>query len=420
MFKPALPSLLFALLLGLLVWRESGEPWLHPAQREFDEWLSANSNPKAVSAPLTLVEINDATLGDNHPWPWAPLDFALSLSTLQPLKPAVTAIEPVLTFSKQLSPDDAQYLQLLHDKILALPKVVLAEKPGFPSDPDVVPPVESVPMLRSVQGSIDSIPEYPVIAEKPAEDLRLSAAIGLTDPAPAQAVETLPLLYRYHGEVVPSFALQAIILWSASTLDEVKVQTGVSIEVGDKLHIPIDDAGNVQPNPHVTFARMGNDDLMLAVNQLQNGQPSAVKAGAWDSQIALLGRTDAAARTITMASRNKVSPAELNATAIATMMSGVYLRTLPLAVEIALFVVIAWFAACLTHWPRSQGVVWTVSGFLLYLVIALTVYEATLITLPFITPLVLFALALANSLLRFKRKPRKGRRQRRVRHESYY
>ena len=82
MFKPALPSLLFALLLGLLVWRESGQPWLHPAQREFEEWLAANSSPKAVSAPLTLIEINDSTLGDNHPWPWAPLDFALSLNTL--------------------------------------------------------------------------------------------------------------------------------------------------------------------------------------------------------------------------------------------------------------------------------------------------------------------------------------------------
>jgi len=420
MFKPALPSLLFALLLGLLVWRESGQPWLHPAQREFEEWLAANSSPKAVSAPLTLIEINDSTLGDNHPWPWAPLDFALSLNTLQALKPTVTAVEPVLGFSKQLSPDDAQYLQLLHDKILALPKVLLAEQLGFPVDPDVAPAVEPVPVLRSIQGSIESIPEYPVIAEKPVEDLRLSAAMGLTDPTPAQSVESLPLLYRYHGEVVPSFALQAIILWSAATLDEVKVDTGVSIDIGSKIHIPIDAAGNVQLNRLVTFARMGNDDLMLAVNQLENGQPSAIKSGALSGQIALLGRTDRASRTIVPPAGGKISSAEFTATAIATMMSGAYLRALPLPWEIAFLAVMAWCAACVAHWPRSQGIFWTIAGFLIYLITALSVYEATLISLPFVTPLVLFALALANATLRFHRKPRKGHRVRRIRDASYY
>jgi hypothetical protein len=421
MFKPALPSLLFALLLGLLTWRESHQPWLEPAQRGFTEWLAANAGLKLPAAPLTLVEINDSTLSADHPWPWLPLDYAIFLSTVEPLKPEVTAIEPTLAFGPNLSPDDAQYLHAVHDKILALPKVLLSEKPGFPEDPDLVPPLEAVPVIRKVEGSIEKIPEYTVIAARPVEDLRLSAAMGFTDPSSAPSPLSVPLVYRYHGEIVPSFALQAVVLWAAATLDEVQVAPGQFIAIGSKLRLPIDDAGRLEINPDVPYARVGNDDLLLRVTQMQNQQPSPYQPGAFAKQIALLSRTDKAARTITASTDQKISPGELTAAAIATMTTQAFSREVTWPWEIGICAALAWFAACVIRWPRERAVL-TVFGVLLgYLVIALSLYQFKLLALPFTTPAILGLLALINAAFNPARL-RRGHpgRVRKKRRQPYY
>ena len=44
----------------------------------------------------------------------------------------------------------------------------------------------------------------------------------------------VPMLFQYRGEVIPSFALQAILLWMRVTPGEVKVDIGRSISLPDE------------------------------------------------------------------------------------------------------------------------------------------------------------------------------------------
>ena len=59
----------------------------------------------------------------------------------------------------------------------------------------------------------------PASLRQPIEDLRLISTPGFSNlPDESPAYLRVPLLFLYRGEVVPSFTLQAILLWLRVTL----------------------------------------------------------------------------------------------------------------------------------------------------------------------------------------------------------
>ena len=82
--------------------------------------------------------------------------------------------------------------------------------------------------------------EFSGIARQPDEDLRIISAPGFINlPKEISDEIHVPLLFQYRGEVIPSFALQAALLWLRVPLTEVKIDIGSFIELPNHKKIPI-------------------------------------------------------------------------------------------------------------------------------------------------------------------------------------
>ena len=197
----------------------------------FANFLAMNSPRSVQPAPLTLVGINDAYLAKD-PWPWSPLEFSVFFQGALPLKPDVVAIDQVLDWERAMVlPEEqnrklAQYAQALHSNLLRAPKMVLGSRLGAPDDPQVIPPLQEVPLLRNVHGSISEIPEFVAVEQQPSEAYRLASTMGFTNlPLLHREFNSVPLVLRYRGQVVPTFPLQVVMLWANELFDKDKPDT---------------------------------------------------------------------------------------------------------------------------------------------------------------------------------------------------
>ena len=77
---------------------------------------------------------------------------------------------------------------------------------------------------------------------------------------------------QYRGEVIPSFALQAVMLWMRVTPGEVKIDIGSYIYLPQGKIIPINDEGSLLVNPStLKGARyLKLNELLLAAQQHEN------------------------------------------------------------------------------------------------------------------------------------------------------
>ena len=260
--------LFIVLIVGLVLMRESRLYPLDGVETAYANWLAINAPRQSEPAPLVLVQIADDDLRAN-PWPWSPVDYSLFLNAALPFQPPVLAVEPVLDWPKP----DAQQVTLLHNQLLRAPKVLLSSEFGFPEDPALMPPLQEVPVLRHVEGNISGLREFPLITAQPGEALRLSATLGFVESAEdaKEVVRRVPLVFRYGGQVVPSFVLQAAMLWFGVTPEEVVVVPGSYIALGKDLRVPVDAAGSMLVDFTVPMVRFSLADLILSAEQYQSG-----------------------------------------------------------------------------------------------------------------------------------------------------
>src|SRR4029434_9465744 len=184
MFRTGAQFMLLMLTVGLLLLRESQQPFAGGIDDAFADFLARNSRREEPRAPVTLVEINANSL-KGHPWPWTPLDFALFFQAANAFQPEAVATDEVLSWEAQnLAPEQRQklreYEKILREHVLRSPKVLLGAKLGFPEDPQVIPQLQETALIRHVTGDVNSIPEFTTIAEQAEENLRLSAFSGFT------------------------------------------------------------------------------------------------------------------------------------------------------------------------------------------------------------------------------------------------
>ena len=196
--RRSLAQFLFAVLaVGTLLLREAQRPPLARIEENFINWLAANSNGDHAAAPVTLVEINDNCFV-NYPWPWSPLNYAIFLDAALQFQARAAAIEPVLdlgrkqTLARACCSSSPSSRKSSTTPSSARPRVELGAELGFPEDPDVLPPMQPMPVFRDVTGAMDAVPEYTVVESEPAEDMRLTAALGFTNIPPSEPTAATP------------------------------------------------------------------------------------------------------------------------------------------------------------------------------------------------------------------------------------
>lgn len=360
-------------------------------EENFINWLAANSNGEHSSAPVTLIEINDNCFV-NYPWPWLPLNYALFLDAAMQFQAQAVALEPVLDWDeKKLSTEQSlqlpQFEQILHEAILRTPKLELGAELGFPDDPDLLPPLQPMPVLRNVSGAADSVPEYTVVESEPGEDMRLTAALGFANvPALEPTAEHAPLVFRYRGQMVPSFALEAMMLWYGVTPDEVLVHLGSDIRLGSRLTIPVNQAGAMLVDWKQPCDRVGFDDLILAEDQLQGKRATIIDPAILKDHLLVLARTDAQSQTLLLPTGRMGSSGELFAEAIATAETNAFARPAGVAGSLLVLLLGIGLAWVVNPRGRFKTAVVIFAFIAAYLLLCLMVFEATRVALP-LTPM---------------------------------
>ncbi len=264
MERPSIWVIIVVLLLGVLFLRE---PRFQRSEEIFLRWLLRHSQPATKPVPLTIVE-----MGKENPPP--PLETALLLQGLLGFKPTVIALEPVLQWGEQVRDQE----QIFMDQAMRVPKLLLGAELTASPDPDA--PVAEIAGFSQVTGRRGDLPEFSGIEHQPSEDVRVLSTVGFVNFPPDAADDLhVPLLFQYRGEVIPAFALQAIMLWLRVTPDELKIEIGSSIDFPNGLKIPVRSDGTLLVSPRMTqrARRITIDELLLAAQQHESGAATGIR-----------------------------------------------------------------------------------------------------------------------------------------------
>ncbi len=330
--------MLVALLLGALLLRE---PRFAQVEDRFLGWLLRHSHVQSGPAvPLTVVEIarsslTDATRDDKaaaapqsaSAVAISPLEFALFLQSVLEFQPQVIAFENILKWRER----DKDQEQVFLDQAMRVPRLLLAAELGDNSDPDA--PWADIRGITQVTGRRGDLAPFAGVARQPNEDLRLIAQQGFINlPEEASSSVRVPLLFLYRGEVIPSFPLQAILLWLRVTPAEVKVDLGKEIVLPQNRRIPIARDGTllIDPNMAKRARRIGLNELLLAAQQRESGHPEAQEYADIRDHL-VLARTP----------ENPLSPPDVFAATIATIQAGAYLHRVSRLFDFLVLLVIA-------------------------------------------------------------------------------
>lgn len=377
-------------LVGLFLVRNSRERPLDAVEAGFVSWLAGNARGESIPAPLVFVEINESSLA-GQPWPWSPFDYALFFQAVLPFGPAVIACEPILNWDAEGGARDPLSERILTKFLRRSPKVVLGARLAEREYPE---PAETrrIPRLTRVIGDTSSLSQFAAVQSQPSEKFSFSAWLGFANLNSASRNWQVPLVFLYRGEVVPSFALQAMILWLKLTPDDVVVIPGKAIELGTKIRVPIDEGGMLRMNFYVPITRFGMDDLLLAAEQTEERLPVAIPVEHLRGNVVLLARTDEAAETITLPDGSTAAPGTVIAATIATMQNQFFIQRVGHWFDFAL---IGIFVLCGPLWIRLRPgavVASSVALLAIYLFASLAIFDLYLIWLPLVLPtgLILF------------------------------
>jgi CHASE2 domain len=391
MFKTGAQMMILVLLAGLVLMRESRQEPLASWDDRWADFLATTSRQAQVEAPVTLVGIDDASLKD-HEWPWTPLDFSLFIQAVLPNSPAVVGTDEVLDWD-HYALTDAQlknlplYESSLLGQLRLAPRALLGAQLGFPEDPQVAPVWQEVPLLRNIKGDTIPLPDFPIVERQPAEEYRLTSTIGFTNlPRVTERYNAVPLLFRHHGQVVPSFTLQAVMLWSRLTPDEISVELGSHINLGRKNRIPIDARGRMRVDFGTRRGDLTFENLLFLKAKVEAGDANITELKRMKGRVVLISRVDSKARTIPLAAQRTGSPGELFAAAIATIQNRSYIHRAPIWAEVlitALIAFIAWFIPSRTRFVTLAIAFVTLA---VYVMLSMAVFNHWLIWLPGVLP----------------------------------
>jgi hypothetical protein len=197
----------------------------------------------------------------------------------------------------------------------------------------------------------------------------------------------VPLIFRYRGQVVPSFVLQAALLWEKLSLDEVAVELGSRVALGDRVEIPIDAAGRMRVDFGVPRGRCGFDDLVLAAAQSEAKSETQLPPETFSGKLLLLSRVDAESRSLRLAAGRAGSVGELFSAAIGTIQSRTFIRRAQWWADAVVIGSAMLASIWLPRWRKGMALFLLAVGLMAYVLIALWIFGSDLIWLPITLPL---------------------------------
>jgi hypothetical protein len=400
--------MLVVLLLGLLLLRE---PRFAEVEERFLSWLIRHSQAGGAPVPLTVVEIGrdplmdpesaqeaDATpnatrapTADAGGSAVSPLEFALFLQSALDFQPGVIAFESILKWRER----DRDQEQVFLDQAMRVPKLLFAAELGAQTDPDAA--VVEARGFSQVSGRRGDLPSFSGVARQPNEDLRLIATTGYINfPEEITSDIRVPMLFQYRGEVIPSFALQAILLWLRVTPADVKIVLGSHIALPQDRNVPISSDGTllIDPTAARRARRLSLNELLLAAQQRDTGEAGGQQKLDLQDQI-VLARTP----------ENPLSPPNLVSAAIATIQSNKYLRRVHVLFDCAVLLLIGLLAGAVRRIDRADLLLYGIAFTAAYCLVAIGTISRWSIWLPGVLPLAaVWIVILAGLVFRDKAK----------------
>jgi hypothetical protein len=209
--------------------------------------------------------------------------------------------------------------------------------------------------------------------------MRLIATAGFTN-LPEEVFDGIhvPLLFRYRGEVIPSFAFEAILLWLRVNPGEVSIDLDSHISLPHGRTIPIRSDGTllIFPNASRKARHMELSDLLVAAQQRDAGQKKDSEMDSLRDQI-VLARTPA----------NPQSPPDIFAATIATIQSSAYVHRVSWIFDCVILLLAAAVVGKLRDIPRVDLVLGAIAFTAAYCLAALAIISGWLIWLPGCLPL---------------------------------
>ena len=373
MERPSIWVIIVVLLLAVLFLRE---PRFQRSEEIFLRWLIRHSQPAAKTVPITIIE----TGRENPP---APLETALLLQGILEFKPTVIAIEPILQWGEGNKDQE----QIFIDQAMRVPKLALGAELTATPDPDE--PVAEIAGFTRVTGRRGDLPAFSGIERQPGEDVRILSTLGSIN-LPEESADDLhvPLLFQYRGEVIPSFALQAVLLWMRLTPGEVVIDIGTAITLPNGTKIPIRSDGTLLVNPRMVqrARRVTLNELLLAAQQHESGAATAIRL----EDI----------RTHLVLARVATNAPDVFAAAIGAIQANSFVRRVSWIFDCAMVILAAALSGALRRFSRVDLIIGAIAFSAGYCLIALGIISRFSIWIPAWLPLgaswisVLFAIVL--------------------------
>ena len=314
-----------------LVEREKNEKIVIDFESSYVNWLLDTKKERKEPSSVTLLTLDDSEESVIQDWPPSPLDYAVILNNLKQYDPKLIAIEPSLEFLGQ----EEGLIETLRTACLAFNQQSLLLSAVYQMDRSIDPTIEKgenfFDIIDSVNGDTTNIPEFTRINSLPNQRF---AAMGLPiaftridladNNNDDEGIYKFPLIARIGDKIVPSFVLKAIMLDFNIKADQVIINIGDNIKLGNRKTIPIDNGGHVQIYPAL------QDDLSIEKINLLTVPPDELDGKyklLLGNRIILIGnnQNSESIKNIPFRNNSRISNAEHMALAISTIQSGLFI-----------------------------------------------------------------------------------------------
>ncbi len=375
------------LLLGIVLLRE---PRFAQAEDLFLRWLLDHSEAEThPPVALTVIEIARDSLVEPASAPGtprlsapakrasaaaaSPLEFALFLQAVIEFQPGVVAFENIVRWRDR----DKDQEQVFLDQAMRVPKLLLASELSNTAELDE--PWANILGFAQITGKRGDLATFSGMARQPNEDLRLISTAGFTNlPDEISSGIRVPLLFLYRGEVIPSFALQAIMLWLRITPAEVKIALGSHIELPQGRRIPVDSDGTLLVDPNASFHahHLTLNELLFAAQQRDRGGTPSPQLTNIRGNLVLARLPD-----------NPLSPPDPFTATIATIQGNKYLRRVSPIFDCAILLVVSASLGAAQRFDRADLVLGGIAFTAVYCLVALALIARFSVWLPALLPL---------------------------------
>ena len=313
-----------------LVEREKNEKIVIDFESSYVNWLLDTKKERKEPSSVTLLTLDDSEESVIQDWPPSPLDYAVILNNLKQYDPKLIAIEPSLEFLGQ----EEGLIETLRTACLAFNQESLLLSAICQMDRSIDPTIEKgenfFDIIDSVNGETTNIPEFTRINSLPNQRFAAMGLpiaftrIDLADNNNDEGIYKFPLIARIGDKIVPSFVLKAIMLDFNIKADQVIINIGDNIKLGNRKTIPIDNRGHVQIYPAL------QEDLSIEKINLLTVPPDELDGKyklLLGNRIIIIGNNQNSEniRNIPFRNNSRISNAEHMALAISTIQSGLFI-----------------------------------------------------------------------------------------------